>query len=664
MPDVNESAFYSNVRVFLDELMHDSPSLATALGEHRHDDRLADFSREAIQDQRKKLGSWLAQFQAAQTGGWSMDARIDLTLTIQTIKSLIRQIDRLRIVFRDPGFAANECLGGVHLLIIRAFAPLPQRMKSVLGRLRGIPKALADGRALIKAPEVPPVWADIALETSRQGIGLFSSLVPSLAENVPELKLEILAAAQAAAAAMKEYAEWIQNVVIPQAKGDFTAGKTLFDEILHEDHMVGYDSDSLLKTGWKLFDDTERQIRELAVRMDPGKTAKQILDESKKLHPSAGELLDAYRRAMSEARKFVVERGIATIPAGESIRVEPTPAFQRPLLPYAAYMIPGFFEPAQEGIFWVTPVEEGADEQAAERKLRGHPLADIPVTALHEAYPGHHLQLVAANRVKSIPRMFGTLLSTLFIEGWAFYCEELMEELGYINQPIQKLARLQAQLWRAARIIIDVSLHTRGMTVDEAIRFLVEKAWLEPDDATAEVRRYTQSPTQPQSYLMGKLQILEITAEYKKRNPSAGMRQMHDAILGCGSLPPRLMRQKLFGEGVTAGAGGVGRAGGAVAESGALKKAAARKTAPKKKPEARKAAPKKTAARKPAPKKKTAARRPALKKATARKTEPKKTVARRASLKKKAAVRKTAPKKIAAARKQAPKKKARRSARK
>jgi uncharacterized protein (DUF885 family) len=122
-----------------------------------------------------------------------------------------------------------------------------------------------------------------------------------------------------------------------------------------------------------------------------------------------------------------------------------------------------------------------------------------------------------------------------------------MEQLGFLDQPIQKLARLQAQLWRASRIIIDSSLHTGKMTVEEGINFLVEKAGLEPDDAKAEVRRYTASPTQPQCYLMGKLQIMDIVAEYKRRYPGASLLQMHDDILHCGSLPPRLMRERLFG---------------------------------------------------------------------------------------------------------------------
>jgi uncharacterized protein (DUF885 family) len=210
--------------------------------------------------------------------------------------------------------------------------------------------------------------------------------------------------------------------------------------------------------------------------------------------------------------------------------------------------MPGFLEKVQEGVFIVTPVDEGASPEEAERKLRGHPWANIPVTALHEAYPGHHLQLVTSNQGSSLPRKFGPFLSSLFVEGWAFYCEELMEQLGFINQPIQKLSRLKAQLWRSARIILDTSLHTRGMSMDEAVKFLVERAGLEPDDALAEVRRYTMSPTQPQCYLMGKMQIIAIVEEYKRRFPQASLRQMHDAILTSGSLPPRLMRLRLFGE--------------------------------------------------------------------------------------------------------------------
>ncbi len=122
-----------------------------------------------------------------------------------------------------------------------------------------------------------------------------------------------------------------------------------------------------------------------------------------------------------------------------------------------------------------------------------------------------------------------------------------MEQLGYIAKPTQRLVRLSDQLWRAARIILDTSLHTKGMSVDEAVDFLVKECQLEPANALAEVRRYTTTPTQPQSYLMGKLAILELVEYHKSANPGASLREIHDAILGCGSLPPRLMRQRLLG---------------------------------------------------------------------------------------------------------------------
>jgi len=208
-------------------------------------------------------------------------------------------------------------------------------------------------------------------------------------------------------------------------------------------------------------------------------------------------------------------------------------------------MQPGMFEENQDGIFVVTPVDANAPEDVQEQKLKGHFNVKLPVVALHEAYPGHHLQLVWANRTETLPRRMGSFLATLFIEGWAFYCEELMEKLGWISKPIQRLGRLHDQLWRAARIILEASLHTKGMTVDEAINFMVEKVQLEPENAKAEVWRYTQTPGQPQSYLMGKLQILDLIDDLKKANPDLSMKEMHDKLLGAGSLPPRLMRQAL-----------------------------------------------------------------------------------------------------------------------
>jgi uncharacterized protein (DUF885 family) len=374
----------------------------------------------------------------------------------------------------------------------------------------------------------------------------FTLLVPLLALRTPWLFPQALVAARKAAAALDRYAEFLRTTVAPNARGDFAVGKSLFEEMLHDQHLLDFSADELFATGQRLFDETLRSMEELARVIDPARTAREILDEAKDRHPSADGLLDAYRREVARARAFVVEHGIATIPDGESLRVEPTPGYLRGVLPYAAYMPPGMLDARQEGVFLVTPVSRRASEKAQNEKLRGHNYAKLPITALHEGYPGHHLQLVHANRTATLSRKLASALSSLFIEGWAFYCEELMEQLGYLNDPVQPLARRKDQLWRAARILLDVSLHTRGMTVEEGVAFLVDRVGLEPADALAEVRRYTQSPTQPMSYLIGKLEILKFIDAYKARHPGVSLREMHDAILACGSLPPKLLAQRLL----------------------------------------------------------------------------------------------------------------------
>ena len=547
MKKVDQVEFYRRAAKFIDRFMEEAPVEATQLGEHRFDDRLADYSKGALDRQLKELKDFVDEFASFDTVDFDADARIDHRLMIQIAKSVLRRLEKFKDHLRNPGTYSDECMGGVFLLLIKEFAPLEERLEKALGRLRAIPGVLAQGKENIIPQEVPPVWNEIALESSQQGLALFTVLIPALAQQVPKLATDLNSASQSAARAVEDYARFLKETVGPRARGNFAAGKQLFEELVRENHMLDYSAEELLKVGWRLFDETDRAMTELAQQIDGQKTARELLEIAKADHPKADELLDVYRREMARARQFVASRDIVTIPKGESLKIEPTPPFVRGIIPYAAYMMPGPLEKIQQGVFLVTPVDLQSPEKEQEEKLKGHYYGKLPVTSLHEAYPGHHLQLVYANSVGSLPRKLGAFISTLFIEGWAFYCEELMEQLGYIDQPLQRLGRLSDQLWRAARIILDVSLHTQNMTVQEGIDFLVSRCGLEPSNAQAEVRRYTGSPTQPMSYLIGKLEIMKLIDEYKRKHPQASSKEVHDAVLSCGSLPPRLMRERLLG---------------------------------------------------------------------------------------------------------------------
>lgn len=541
-----QAEFYDRFQAFVDKIIQDIPVFATQLGDHRYDHLLGHYDHETLQRQLAKLKAELQVFQEMDTSDFDTEADIDYTLAVHSLKYFIRDFELMREEYRNPDSYLGIAFAGVFLLILKDFAPLPKRLKSVLGRMQQIPRVLAEGKANIIPDETPRLWAEMTLENTQMGVGLFAGLIPSLASQAPEIEDELNSAAQAAVVAIQDYASWLENEVIPNAAGKFPVGVEYFETLLSENHMVDWDVNWLLEKGYELYDSTLEEMESLAEQIDPTKSAKDMVESIKDDHPTAEGLLDAYRAAMQSARQFVIDHDLVTIPENEELKIIETPMFWRNQIPYAAYLQPGLLDEVQEGIFVVTPVNPDDPPEQQEEKLRGHPNDDLPIISLHEAYPGHHLQLTVANLNKSLPRLMGGLLSTLFIEGWAFYCEEMMEQQGFINKPIQRLARLQAQLWRASRIIVDVSLHTGKMEYEEAVQFMVDKANLEPSDARVEVNRYTKSPTQPMSYLMGKHEIMQVVDEYRTRYPDHSLKQMHDAIVAGGSLPPRLLRKRLF----------------------------------------------------------------------------------------------------------------------
>lgn len=547
MQENADQVFYQKVEEWLGRLLEENPVAATALGDHRFDHRLADHSRAGMARKERLLGQALAELERFEPAKLSLDARIDYEIISRLSKSFARELQILRGYQRNPNMYVNECMGGVFLLLVRDFAPFPERLRLMAARAQEIPRVLREAGENLVPEEVPPLWVEIALESTKRAIPAFSFFLPALALRAPRVLPAMVRAAQAATRALKRYSAFLEETVKPKARGEFAVGERLFQEILRENHLLDLQAEELLRLGQDLLRQTREEMEALAKTIDPRRKAKELLEEAKNHHPSPGEILPAYRREVQRAREFVVREGVVTIPGGETLRVEPTPAHVRPVIPYAAYMMPGPLEKKQEGIFWVTPVDRRSPAKTRLEKLRGHFWAKIPVTVVHEAYPGHHLQLVYANRyAQTLPRKLGSALSSLFVEGWAFYCEELMESLGYLNDLLQKLARLSDQLWRAARVIIDVSLHTGRMTVDEAIEFLVREVGMEPTNARAEVRRYTLSPTQPLSYLVGKLEILKIIEELKRIRPTWTLRELHDTLLAQGSLPPKLLRQRLL----------------------------------------------------------------------------------------------------------------------
>src|SRR5438874_3768663 len=251
-------------------------------------------------------------------------------------------------------------------------------------------------------------------------------------------------------------------------------------------------------------------------------------------------MLRAYADWTERARRFLQERKLVTLPPGEECLVEPSPLFQRPVTAVASYNSPPPFSPSMRGHFFVPFPPDGASEQEVQQRLENNSYASIPTTSVHEAYPGHHWHLVMAkNNPSGVRRTFRT---PYFTEGWGLYAEQVMREEGFFTDRRQEMSQIEATLFRAARIIVDTSLHIGDMGFDEAVEFMRTRANLPEPTARAEVTRYCAWPTQASAYLTGCLEILRIRDRYTKER-GGSLREFHDTIPRSGGLPIALAEQ-------------------------------------------------------------------------------------------------------------------------
>jgi uncharacterized protein (DUF885 family) len=532
----------------------DSPVSATFSGIHKYDDKLDKTDPESRRQHLKRAKEYLKRLDKLSSDSkihiektkLSIDEKMDWKMLRNSLEVEIAWEEKLRWFQRYAPQYPEIALFGSYILILRDFAPLSQRMKSVLGRLKQVPRLMKEGKEnLRRGKDIPKIWTQIGIETTANGKEFFKQIIPLFAEKVPRLKKELLSVNQKAISAFDDYEDFLKKQLLPRSKGRFAIGEKLFNFLLSVHHQLPYTADDLLSMGNRIIKETQAEMKFLAKKINPQKNWTEIVADLKKKYPSKESLLEFYKKEMAKARDFVKKRDLVTIPKGESLSIVETPIFQRNVIPYGGYMSPAPFEKRQEGFFWVTPVNEKLPQKQQEEQLQGHNSYGAVLTALHEAYPGHHLQLVHSNKIKSkVRRQFGT---SLFAEGWALYCEELMYEQGFYTKAQTRLLQLKDQLWRACRVVIDASLHTHRMSFDRAVEMLVDVAKLEKTNAIAEVKRYSYDPTQPMTYIMGKMEILKLRDDFKKLKGKAfDLKKFHDQLLSYGTIPVRMVRERML----------------------------------------------------------------------------------------------------------------------
>jgi uncharacterized protein (DUF885 family) len=538
------SAFGSLVDTFLKEEYEDSPTLASSLGLTEYDERLDDTSAAAFERRRASDVSWLAKFRAVADDGLAPAERIDRDLLVSVLRG--RELYQpLEMWKRQPNYYLNPGLNGVFSLFLHRLRPERELADAAAKRLDGVPTNIRDGLANLDLSLTPRVYLERALGQAKAAARYARELVPAEAKD-PSSKQRLTEAGAKAAKAFDEFASYLESNK-QNAKGDWAIGEELYSALLREKELLPFGAAELRERGREQHELLSTEANRIATEIDGSGDWAKTCDRLNKIHaPTPDAMRAEYEEWTERARSFLRDTELVTLPAGEKCSVEPSPPFQRPVLAVASYQRPPAFRDTLHGHFFVPYPPDGTPEEEVQKRLEGNCSAGIPTTAVHEAYPGHHWHLVMA---KSNPsharRIFGT---PYFSEGWALYAERVMREQGFFTDPKHLLYQYEATIFRAARIVVDTSLHMGEMTFDEAVRFMVEKGNLTEPNARAEVGRYCSWPTQASSYLTGMLEIIDIRTRWLARRGKSdrpALRAFHDAITSAGMLPTSLAEKAI-----------------------------------------------------------------------------------------------------------------------
>ncbi len=522
------------------------PSNATADGFHQYDTRLEDFSRGTVDAEVADLKRLLGKLQAFPRTELSETSTGDLEFLISRIQARLLELETIQMWRRDPDTYASTATNAIFLLMSRTFAPQAERLRSVIARERAIPKLLAEARKNLS--DVPRVYTEVALEDLSGTAGFFQNDVPKAFSDVedPKLLAEFHASNQAAIAALKRYETFLKHDLLPISKGDFRIGAENYRKKLLYDDMVDIPLDHLLEIGYADLRRNQQRVKEVAAGIDPKKSPREVMADLQKDHPTADQLLPAFRNVLSGLKQFIEEKKIVTIPSQVPPIVEATPPFERALTS-ASMDTPGAYEKvATEAFFNVTPVEPYWAPERKEQWLQSFNRGTIVSTAIHEVYPGHYTQFLWVQDAPSKTRKL--LYCSSNAEGWAHYTEQMMLDEGYGNgDPKLRLGQLLDALLRDARYISGIEMHTGKMTLAQSKQFFIDEGYQTPAVADAESKRGTSDPTYL-VYTLGKLQIMKLREDYKAmKGDKFSLQEFHDQFMRQGGMPLKIIRKAMLG---------------------------------------------------------------------------------------------------------------------
>ncbi|HEX8898941.1 MAG TPA: DUF885 domain-containing protein [Chthoniobacterales bacterium] len=551
-----DDRFQKLAKDYIEGLLQANPEYATSLGDHRFDDKLTDYSDDAVAKELKRAKDFKQQLEAfSDLTKLTGPNRVDVRLLKDNIDNEIFGIDELKEREWNPLLYNESLANSLYLLVARDFAPAEKRAASIKARLEKIPAVIAQAKANLKNP--PQVYTETAIDQTQGAISLIKEGLNETLDKAPKAKTDLAPLQEKTIAALNDYKTWLKNDLLPRSTGDFRIGADKFRKKLRFALASDMSMEDLIKAARADLEQTQKAIYETALPLykkqfpnadeatlaDRKKVTAAVLDKLAEQRPNDNTIVDYSKTVLKEATDFVKAKKLVTVPT-TPVDIIVMPEFKRGQA--IAYCdSPGPLEKNGKTFFAVAPTPNDWTQQRKDSFFREYNNYMIRDLTVHEAMPGHYLQLAHSNEFKAPTLVRAIFQSGTFIEGWAVYAEQFMAEAGY-GGPEVKMQQLKMRLRVICNAIIDQSIHAGNMSEQEALDVMMKEGFQQEGEAVAKWKRARLSSSQLSTYFVGVTEHLALREQAKARDGAKfDLKKYNDTVVSYGSPPVKYVREMM-----------------------------------------------------------------------------------------------------------------------
>ncbi len=535
---------------FLEGYLRSNPETATMLGDHRYDGEWSDVSKAGVDRNLDFAKELLARLESLQNSELSRENAVDRDMLIHYLKGQLWSAGELKewrwnpLVY-NPGPA-------IFAIVARDYAPLPQRLEAVSLRLEALPLFLQQARSQLENP--PPLHCQTAIAQNNGTIAFLENDLEEFLKKAPEKRTRVEAARRLAVQALKEYGGWLEKDLLPRSHGDFRLGRDRWRKKLYFTLESSLTADELQVRAEKDLARTHQEMTRVARplylrlmhrsadKLSDDEVCRAVLNKLAEQRPNSQTIVPLAGESLKKATNFVRDRQLVSLPQ-EPCQIIEMPEFNRGVA--IAYCdSPGPLENGGTTYYAIAPTPADWSSERSLSFYREYNNAMLDDLTVHEAMPGHFLQLMHANKFKAPTKVRAILQSGTFVEGWATYAEQLMVSNGY-GGPAVHMQQLKMRLRLILNALLDQKVHAGQLSQEEAVRWLMQAGFQEEGEATAKWRRACLTSAQLSTYYVGNCEVNDLVTAYRKAHPGESWQRVHDQILAFGSPAPRYISRLL-----------------------------------------------------------------------------------------------------------------------